>query len=56
MYESVKHIKCMDPAVIRVLQPHEKMPVASRTRVTLTEDRYRSSAEVVENANELSRA
>ncbi len=53
-YESARYIRQMDPTVVRVLEPHEEMLLASRMRVKLTEDKYRSSAQVLENAEELS--
>lgn len=52
VYESARYIGRTDAAV--GTPPHEDMLLASRMRVKLTEDKYRSSAEVLENAEELS--
>ncbi len=51
VYESARYIQRTDAAVGT---PHEDMLLASRMRVKLTEDKYRSSAEVLEKAEELS--
>lgn len=51
VYESARYIGRTDAAVGT---PHEDMLLASRMRVKLTEDKYRSSAEILENAEELS--
>lgn len=53
VYESAKYLKWTEPAAVRVREPHEEMLLTSRMRVKLLEDKYRSSAEVLENANEL---
>lgn len=52
VYESARYIQRTDAAV--GTPPHEDMLLASRMRVKLTEDKYRSSAEVLGNAEELS--
>ncbi len=53
VYESAKYIRRTGAATVR-MPPHEEMLLASRMRFKLTEDKYRSSAEVLENAEELS--
>jgi len=52
VYESARYIGRTDAAVGK--PPHEDMLLASRMRVKLTEDKYRSSAEDLEKAEELS--
>ncbi len=52
VYESARYIQRTDATVGTL--PHEEMLLASRMRVKLTEDKYRSSAQVLENAEELS--
>ena len=51
VYESARYIGRTDAAVGK--PPHEDMLLASRMRVKLTEDKYRSSAEDLEKAEEL---
>lgn len=53
VYESAKYIEQMAPSEVQMLNLDEEMLLASRMRVKLTEDKYRSSAEVLENAYEL---
>lgn len=53
VYESAKYIKQTDPSAARVLEPHKELLLTSRMRVKLIEDKYRSSAEVLENINDL---
>lgn len=53
VYESARYIQRTDAAAVRT-PPHEEMLLVGRMRVKLTEDKYRSSAEVLENAEELS--
>jgi hypothetical protein len=53
VYESARYIQRTDAAAVGT-PPHEDMLLASRMRVKLTEDKYRSSAEVLEKAEELS--
>jgi hypothetical protein len=52
-YESADYISRTDPGATRVLQPHEERLFASRMRVKLTEDKYKVSARVLENVEEL---
>ena len=52
VYESARYIRRTDAAARA--PPHKDMLLASRMRVKLTEDKYGSSAEVLENAEELS--
>ncbi len=52
VYESARYLQRTDAAAVGT--PHEDMLRASRMRVKLTEDKYRSSSEVLENAEELS--
>ena len=52
VYESARYIRRANAAV--GTPPHEDMLLTSRMRVKLTEDKYRTSAEVLENAEGLS--
>ena len=52
VYESARYIQRTGAAAVRTPH-HEEMLLASRMRLKLTEDKYRSSAEVLENAEEL---
>ena len=52
-YESANFISRTDPGATRMLQPHEERLFASRMRLKLTEDKYKSSARVLENVEEL---
>lgn len=51
--ESAKYFERKDSSVGRGLEPHEEMLRTSRMRVKLTEDKYKSSAEVLNDAYEL---
>jgi hypothetical protein len=53
VYESAKYIERADPSAVRFLDPHQDYLLTSRMRVKLIEDKYRSSAEVLDKANEL---
>lgn len=53
VYESAKYIERTNPFAGRGLESHKEMLLESRMRVKLTEDKYRSSAEVLENADDL---
>jgi hypothetical protein len=52
-YESANYISRTDPGATRMLLPHEERRIASRMRLKLTEDKYKSSARVLENVEEL---
>ena len=52
-HESANYIERTDPAVARVLQPNKDMLFWSRTRLKLTEDKYKTPTEVLENVEEL---
>jgi hypothetical protein len=52
-YEAANYISRTDPGATRILQPHEARLFASRMRLKLTEDKYKSSAQVLENIEEL---
>lgn len=51
VYESARFVQ--DPSATRKLEIHEEMLVTSRMRLKLIEDKYRSSAEVLDSAHEL---
>jgi hypothetical protein len=52
-YESANYISRTDLGATRMLQPHEERLFASRMSLKLTEDKYKSSARVLENVEEL---
>jgi hypothetical protein len=52
-YESVKYFERADPTAGRVLQSNRDMLLWSRMRMKLTEDKYKSSAAVLEDVEEL---
>lgn len=54
-YESSRYIGRKDATVGLALKSQEEMLIASRMRVKITEDKYRSPAEVLENAGELAK-
>jgi hypothetical protein len=51
--ESVKYFERTDPIAGKVLQSNQDMLLWSRMRTKLTEDKYRTSAAVLENVEEL---
>src|SRR5215211_3066785 len=52
-YESVKYFERTDPTIGGVLQSNQDMLLWSRMRTKVTEDKYKSSAAVLENVEEL---
>lgn len=54
-YESARYFGRKNPVVAQALKQQEEMLVASRMRAKITEDKYRTSAEVLDNANELAK-
>lgn len=54
-YESARYVERRDPAAVHALEPQQKMLLTSRMRAKVTEDKYRSSAEVLDNVNELAK-
>lgn len=52
-YESVKYFERTNPTAGRILQANQDMLLWSRMRTKLTEDKYKTSAAVVQNVEEL---